>query len=214
MLVTIGLLILLFVTYELWGTGIFTARDQHRLKNQFHRELAPGPAGQPRRDRAHDRAQGRHAQEAAPDHEHDDQPEVRGRTARGRDHRRDRDPEDQRRLDLPGRRATRRPREGPGPLSGHAAPGPDRRRRDRRAPHDARRALLPRRRARARRPDPRSGRSRARTPTSSPRHRSRSTPPTTPSSPTAPTPSSRSRAATPATPRGSASSSRRSSCAS
>ena len=39
MLVTIGLLILLFVTYELWGTGIFTARDQHRLKNQFHREL-------------------------------------------------------------------------------------------------------------------------------------------------------------------------------
>jgi sortase A len=39
MLVTVGLLILLFVTYELWGTGIFTARDQHRLKNQFHREL-------------------------------------------------------------------------------------------------------------------------------------------------------------------------------
>jgi sortase A len=40
MLVTIGLLILLFVTYELWGTGIFTARDQSRLKSQFHRELA------------------------------------------------------------------------------------------------------------------------------------------------------------------------------
>jgi len=39
MLVTIGLLILLFVTYELWGTGIFTARDQHRLKSQFRREL-------------------------------------------------------------------------------------------------------------------------------------------------------------------------------
>ena len=39
MLVTVGLLILLFVTYELWGTGIFTARDQHRLKSQFHREL-------------------------------------------------------------------------------------------------------------------------------------------------------------------------------
>jgi sortase A len=39
MLVTIGLLILLFVTYELWGTGIFTARDQSRLKSQFHKEL-------------------------------------------------------------------------------------------------------------------------------------------------------------------------------
>ena len=39
MLVTIGLLILLFVTYELWGTGIFTARDQARLKSEFHREL-------------------------------------------------------------------------------------------------------------------------------------------------------------------------------
>ena len=39
MLVTIGLLILLFVTYELWGTGIFTARDQARLKSQFHKEL-------------------------------------------------------------------------------------------------------------------------------------------------------------------------------
>jgi sortase A len=40
MLVTIGLLILLFVSYELWGTGIFTARDQSRLKSQFHKELA------------------------------------------------------------------------------------------------------------------------------------------------------------------------------
>jgi sortase A len=39
LLVTVGLLILLFVTYELWGTGIFTARDQSRLKSQFHREL-------------------------------------------------------------------------------------------------------------------------------------------------------------------------------
>jgi sortase A len=38
-LVTVGLLILLFVTYELWGTGIFTARAQHRLKHQFEQEL-------------------------------------------------------------------------------------------------------------------------------------------------------------------------------
>jgi len=39
-LVTIGLLILLFVTYELWGTGIFTARAQTRLKHQFEQKLA------------------------------------------------------------------------------------------------------------------------------------------------------------------------------
>jgi sortase A len=38
-LVTIGLLILLFVTYELWGTGIFTARAQTRLKHQFQQQL-------------------------------------------------------------------------------------------------------------------------------------------------------------------------------
>ncbi len=40
MLVTLGLLILLFVTYELWGTGIFTARAQNHLKSQFDRQLA------------------------------------------------------------------------------------------------------------------------------------------------------------------------------
>ena len=40
MLVTLGLLILLFVTYELWGTGIFTARAQTHLKSQFDRQLA------------------------------------------------------------------------------------------------------------------------------------------------------------------------------
>jgi sortase A len=38
-LVTIGLLILLFVGYELWGTGIFTARAQARLKHQFQQQL-------------------------------------------------------------------------------------------------------------------------------------------------------------------------------
>ena len=40
LLVTLGLLILLFVTYELWGTGIFTARAQTHLKNEFRKELA------------------------------------------------------------------------------------------------------------------------------------------------------------------------------
>jgi sortase A len=38
-LVTVGLLILLFVTYELWGTGIFTARAQSSLKHKFAQDL-------------------------------------------------------------------------------------------------------------------------------------------------------------------------------
>jgi sortase A len=37
--VTLGLLILLFVAYQLWGTGIFTARAQERLKKQFNAEV-------------------------------------------------------------------------------------------------------------------------------------------------------------------------------
>jgi sortase A len=46
-LVTIGLLILLFVTYELWGTGIFTARAQTRLKHQFQQQLEKVHADNP-----------------------------------------------------------------------------------------------------------------------------------------------------------------------
>ncbi|HEV7525747.1 MAG TPA: sortase [Acidimicrobiia bacterium] len=38
-LVTLGLLILLFVVYQLWGTGIFTARAQENLKSKFQKEL-------------------------------------------------------------------------------------------------------------------------------------------------------------------------------
>jgi sortase A len=38
-LVTLGLLILLFVVYQLWGTGIFTARAQENLKNKFDQQL-------------------------------------------------------------------------------------------------------------------------------------------------------------------------------
>jgi sortase A len=44
-LVTVGVLILLFVAYELWGTGIYEARAQSDLRSQFKRELAErGPA--------------------------------------------------------------------------------------------------------------------------------------------------------------------------
>ncbi len=39
-LVTLGLLILLFVVYQLWGTGIFTARAQETLKKQLTAQLA------------------------------------------------------------------------------------------------------------------------------------------------------------------------------
>ena len=38
-MVTLGLLILLFVVYQLWGTGVFTARAQENLKKTFQREL-------------------------------------------------------------------------------------------------------------------------------------------------------------------------------
>jgi sortase A len=39
-LVTIGVLILLFVAYQLWGTGIYEARAQSDLESQFNRELS------------------------------------------------------------------------------------------------------------------------------------------------------------------------------
>jgi sortase A len=49
-LVTLGLLILLFVGYQLWGTGLYTAREQSRLKDEFSQQLErtssttePGP---------------------------------------------------------------------------------------------------------------------------------------------------------------------------
>src|SRR5215216_1301915 len=39
-LITVGLLILLLVAYQLWGTGIYEARAQSDLESQFDRELA------------------------------------------------------------------------------------------------------------------------------------------------------------------------------
>jgi sortase A len=38
-LITFGILILLFVAYQLWGTGIYTARQQNKLENQFNQAL-------------------------------------------------------------------------------------------------------------------------------------------------------------------------------
>jgi sortase A len=37
-LITLGLVILLFVAYELWWTGLTTRRDQHRLLNALHQQ--------------------------------------------------------------------------------------------------------------------------------------------------------------------------------
>jgi sortase A len=39
-LVTIGILILLFVAYQLWGTGLYEAREQDRLQSEFTKALA------------------------------------------------------------------------------------------------------------------------------------------------------------------------------
>jgi sortase A len=38
--ITAGLLILLFVAYQLWGTGIYTAQQQDELEQEFNRALA------------------------------------------------------------------------------------------------------------------------------------------------------------------------------
>lgn len=43
MLVTVGLLILMFVVYQLWGTGIFTARAQNDLEREFNAQLRDNP---------------------------------------------------------------------------------------------------------------------------------------------------------------------------
>jgi sortase A len=43
MLVTVGVLILLFVAYQLWGTGYFTERAQRDLRHQFEQELRDNP---------------------------------------------------------------------------------------------------------------------------------------------------------------------------
>ena len=45
-LITVGILILLFVAYQLWGTGIYTARQQHKLENQFNEALRSSGSSQ------------------------------------------------------------------------------------------------------------------------------------------------------------------------
>ena len=51
-LVTVGLLLLLFVAYQLWGTGIYQARAQDDLAHQFKQALERNP-GRHAHDLAH-----------------------------------------------------------------------------------------------------------------------------------------------------------------
>src|SRR6266568_241097 len=44
-LVTAGVLILLFAAYQLWGTGIYEARAQSDLESTFNRDLARHGSG-------------------------------------------------------------------------------------------------------------------------------------------------------------------------
>lgn len=44
-LITLGILILLFVAYQLWGTGVYTARAQNNLQSQFEETLNQSDGG-------------------------------------------------------------------------------------------------------------------------------------------------------------------------
>jgi sortase A len=46
-LVTVGLLLLLFVAYQLWGTGIYQARAQDDLAHQSKQALERNPGATP-----------------------------------------------------------------------------------------------------------------------------------------------------------------------
>lgn len=44
LLITLGVLILLFVVYELWGTGFYTAAQQHKLESTIQKQWNAGGA--------------------------------------------------------------------------------------------------------------------------------------------------------------------------
>jgi sortase A len=50
-LITAGVLILLFVAYQLWGTNVLEARAQNELRDDFEREVAAQPRPDPDDDR-------------------------------------------------------------------------------------------------------------------------------------------------------------------
>ncbi len=153
MLVTLGLLILLFVAYQLWGTGIFTARAQADLKKRLRTAARSSPAR--RRTRSVRLADDR--RRTAPRRSTTTTTSPRVDPRRRSPHRKATPragstiPKIGVDMDLRRGHVARRPEEGPGPLSGHAVPGHDRQRRDRRPPHDVPAPVLRPRRAGARR---------------------------------------------------------------
>ena len=158
-LIGTGVIILLFVVYQLWGTNIQEQRSQDKLESSFNDTLArletidpsvlaalrgqppattqPGAPPTARRPDHHP-AGGLRAHRSG------------GRRAGGRD------PHPPDRGGATGHRGheRRRPPSRPRPLCRDAAPRPGRQRRHRRAPDDLRRPLQPDRRARLRRRDP------------------------------------------------------------
>ena len=46
-LIVAGLLLLIFVGYQLWGTGVYTARAQNRLEREFATTIATAVAQTP-----------------------------------------------------------------------------------------------------------------------------------------------------------------------
>ncbi len=156
---TLGLLILLFVVYQLWGTGIFTARAQDLLKIRLQ-EAAGGLCGGQRHPGHCRPADVVDHRSAGPEH-HDQLGSAR-RSWSGPPHRRPTEGDVEGTITIPrigdqhGLRrghVARRPEEGARPLSGDAAAGHDRQRRDRRSPHHLSASVLRRRQAADRRPD-------------------------------------------------------------
>ena len=171
-LIATGLLMFGFVAYQLWGTGIETARAQNKLGERVRASCSPGTTPRRRRPprpshrRRHAvsdgtastpvghrsaatgrRARRHRARPTAPAAVEQEHPADQ----RGRGDRQARDPHDRQvDGDRRGRRSRDRPQEGPGPLPRDAAARPARQRRDRRPPHDLRRAVLQHRRARSR----------------------------------------------------------------
>lgn len=47
LLITLGVVVLLFCGYELWGTGLYTQNQQDRMKEALRREWSQSPAGDP-----------------------------------------------------------------------------------------------------------------------------------------------------------------------
>ena len=177
-LITIGLLMFGFVAYQLWGTGIETARAQNKLENQFEQLLAESATSTaaPTTVAPHDVASDATVPASTPTSQPGDHgrrldrhvapswrnvPDRRAGTRRAahpadrarRGARQARDPQDrqdgrQRAVRRAGRVA-RGPQEGSWSLPGDAAAGPARQRLDRRPPHDVRRTVPPHRRARS-----------------------------------------------------------------